>query len=151
MPLRIELGPHERIIIGDAAIRNGPRRATFIIETKTKILRERDVIFESEADTPCKRLYLALEEVYLANDPTDAEVRFMAQANDIMAAVPSTGPYIARIYALISDGSYFKALKEAKTLLAYEAELLALELPVPADGAADGGDAASAGIETREV
>lgn len=151
MPLRIELGPHERIIIGDAAIRNGPRRATFIIETKTKILRERDVIFESEADTPCKRLYLALEEVYLANDPSEAEVRFMAQANDIMAAVPSTGPYIARIYALINDGSHFKALKEAKTLLAYEAELLALAQSNQTEVSGDGADDASSTTEAREA
>lgn len=149
MPLRIELGPNERIIIGDAAIRNGPRRANFIIETKTKILRERDVIFESEADTPCKRLYLTLEEAYLATDPTESEVRFMAQANDIMAAVPSTGPFMARIYALMSEGSYFKALKEAKSLLAYEAELLA-RAQTNEHGAA-GDDAVAAEAEVRQA
>ena len=30
MPLKIELKPDERLIIGNAAIRNGPRRASFV-------------------------------------------------------------------------------------------------------------------------
>jgi flagellar protein FlbT len=137
MALHIELAPHERIIIGEAAIRNGSRRTKLTIETRAKVLRERDVIFESEADTPCKRLYLTLEEAYLATDPTEAENRFIAQANEVMAAVPSTGPYIARIYMKMNrtDGGYFHALKEAQALVAYEAELLRMEVePTRATG-----------------
>lgn len=128
MALRIELGPNERIIVGDAAIRNGPRRTRLIIETKAKILRERDVIFESEADTPCKRLYLTLEEGYLAADSAEAEARFTVQANEIMQAVPSMAPFIARIYLHMTgeDVDLYKALKEAKSLIAYEAELLTI-------------------------
>ena len=126
MPLRIELAPNERLIIGEASIRNGPRRAEFIIETKSKVLRERDIITESEADTPCKRLYVTLEAAYLSANPTEAEAQFMAQANEIMAAAPSTKPLIAEVFESMLNGDYYKALKRARKLLAYEQRLLAI-------------------------
>ena len=143
MPLRIELAPNERLIIGDASIRNGSRRAEFIIETKSKVLRERDIITESEADTPCKRLYVTLEAAYLSASPTEAETQFMAQANEIMAAAPSTAPLIAEVFDSMLRGDYYKALKRARKLLAHEEALLAIargevtpEVQAPIAGAA---------------
>ena len=123
MPLKIELKPFERLLIGNAAIRNGSRRASFVIETVTKFLRESDVITESEADTPCKRLYLTLTVMYLADDPAPAEDLFMAQANELMAAVPSTAPYIRDIHAEIETKNFYRALKRGKDLVQYEASL----------------------------
>ena len=141
MPLRIELAPNERLIIGDASIRNGSRRSEFIVETKSKVLRERDIITEGEADTPCKRLYFTLEAAYLSKDPAEAETVFMAQANEIMAAVPSTAPMIAEIFEAILTSNYYKALKRARKLVAYEERLLAIangevEAEAPAASAA---------------
>jgi len=143
MPLRIELAPNERLIIGEASIRNGSRRAEFIIETKSKVLRERDIITESEADTPCKRLYVTLEAAYLSASPTEAETQFMAQANEIMAAAPSTAPLIAEVFDSMLRGDYYKALKRARKLLAHEEALLAIargevtpEVQAPIAGAA---------------
>jgi flagellar protein FlbT len=126
MPLRIELAPNERLIIGDASIRNGPRRSEFIVETKSKVLRERDIITEGAADTPCKRLYFTLEAAYLSKDPGEAETLFMTQANEIMAAVPTTAPLIAEIFEAILTGNYYKALKRARHLVSYEERLLAI-------------------------
>lgn len=126
MPLRIELAPNERLIIGDASIRNGSRRAEFIVETQSKVLRERDIITESEADTPCKRLYVTLEAAYLSDNPLNAETQFMGQANEIMAAAPSTKPLIAEIFDSMLKGEYYKALKRARKLLAHEERLLTL-------------------------
>ena len=124
MPLRIELAPNERLILGDVAIRNGARRTEFIIETQTPVLRERDIIRESEADTPCKRLYVALEAAYLSSDPLLAEGQFMELANQMIAAAPSTAPAVARIFECLLKGDYYRALKRAKPLLAFEAEHL---------------------------
>ncbi|MFC6790250.1 flagellar biosynthesis repressor FlbT [Methylobacterium komagatae] len=126
MPLKIELKPDERLIIGNAAIRNGPRRSTFVIETNTKFLRESDIITESEADTPCKRLYFALTLMYLADDATLAENSFVEQANALMEAAPSMKPYIAAIYEQVQGGDLYRALKRGKDLLAYEAQLRSL-------------------------
>lgn len=123
MPLRIELKPLERCIIGGTAIRNGKRRSSFTVETATKFLREADIITEREATTPCKRLYLALEMLYLADDPVEPENAFVALANEIMAAVPTTRPYVLAIHNCLADRDYYRALKRAKDLVAYEASL----------------------------
>lgn len=123
MPLKIELKPFERLLIGNAAIRNGSRRASFVIETVTKFLRESDVITESEADTACKRLYLTLTVMYLADDPAPAEDLFVVQASELMAAVPSTAPFIRDIHAEIEARAFYRALKRGKELVQYEATL----------------------------
>lgn len=136
MPLRIELKPNERVIIGETSIRNGPRRSEFIIETQTKVLRERDIITESEADTPCKRLYVALEAAYLSHDPVLQEARFMALANDILKAAPSTAMPIADVFESVVAGDYYRALKRARRLLAVEAEILKRAASPPATAAA---------------
>jgi flagellar protein FlbT len=126
VPLKIELKPDERLIIGNAAIRNGARRASFVIETNTKFLRESDIITESDADTPCKRLYFALMLMYLADDARLAENSFVEQANALMDAAPSTKPYIAAIDEQIQAGDLYRALKRGKELVAYEAHLRGL-------------------------
>ena len=125
MPLRIELAPNERVIIGGVSLRNGPRRAEFVVETQTTILRQRDIITESQADTPAKRLYLTLETAYLSHDKAPAEAVFMAQANEMMRIRPDVAPAIADIFECLLGGDYYRALKRAKQLVAGEAEIVA--------------------------
>ena len=123
MPLRIELKPNERLIIGNAAIRNGDRRASFVLETNTKFLRESEIITESEADTPCKRLYVLLQVIYLVDKPFEAENQFTGLATRIMEAAPSMGPHIVAIHGELTEGRHYKALKLGRELIAYEREL----------------------------
>ena len=125
MPLKIELKPHERLIIGNAAIRNGERRASFVLETNTRFLRESEIITESEADTPCKRLYVLLQVMYLVDEPFEAETGFMALAVQVMQAAPSMAPRIAAIHDATSAGERYKALKLGRELIAYEETLRA--------------------------
>lgn len=125
MPLRIELKPNERLIIGPCAIRNGPRRTAFIVETDHKVLRESEILRESEADTPAKQIYVALQRAYVLDDPFDADTQFMGLAADVMAVAPSTRPYIAAIYERLTTGDRYRALKAARDLVAFEATMLA--------------------------
>ncbi len=125
MPLRIDLKPNERLIIGNAAIRNGDRRTSFVLETNTKFLRESDIITESEADTPCKKLYVLLQVMYLVDNPFEAENQFVALANQLMDAAPSLSPYIAAIDAVRASGDSYKSLKLGRELIAAEAALYA--------------------------
>ena len=123
MPLKIDLKPNERLIIGNAAIRNGERRASFVLETNTKFLRETEIITESDADTPCKQLYVLLQVMYLVDQPFEAENGFTALATEIMTAVPTTAPYIAAIHAATAAGKSYQALKLGRDLIAYEHDL----------------------------
>ena len=132
MPLKIELKPGERLLIGGAAIRNGPRRSSFVIETVTNFLRGGDIILESEADTACKRLYLTLTVLYLAEPTSEVEDLFVQQANALLAAAPSMAPYLRDIHDLLAGGERYRALKRCRDLIQYEQSLADL-LASPAD------------------
>jgi flagellar biosynthesis repressor protein FlbT len=127
MPLRVELAPQERLLVGRACIRNiGGRRADFVVETPTKVLRGRYLITAAEADTPCKRLHLAIEDIYLSDDPLERETAATALGTEIVRAVPSTAPYLAAIFTELFAGEFYKALKASRELVEYEAYLLDL-------------------------
>ena len=68
VPLRVELKPFERIVIGDIVLVNSGTRTSFLIDGDARILRERDTITAETANTPAKRLYLCLQTMYLKND-----------------------------------------------------------------------------------
>ncbi|KQP66164.1 flagellar biosynthesis repressor FlbT [Methylobacterium sp. Leaf112] len=134
MPLKIELKPFERLLIGGTAIRNGSRRSSFVIETVTNFLRESDIILESEADTACKRLYVTLTVLYLAEPTPEAEDIFVRQANALLEAVPTTAPYIRDIHEFVAARELYRALKRCKDLIQYEQSLSDRLAPPPATG-----------------
>ena len=68
MALKVELKPRERIIIGQVVIRNDEQRTRFFIEGDAPILREKDILTGASADTPAKKIYLAIQLMYLAQD-----------------------------------------------------------------------------------
>ncbi|MCF8128900.1 MAG: flagellar biosynthesis repressor FlbT, partial [Deltaproteobacteria bacterium] len=53
MPLKITLKPNERMIIDGAVIRNDSTTCDLIIENKVTLLREKDIMSEKGACTPC--------------------------------------------------------------------------------------------------
>ena len=68
VPLRVELKPFERIVIGETVLINSGTRTSFLIDGEAPILRERDTITAETANTPAKRLYLCVQTMYLKND-----------------------------------------------------------------------------------
>ena len=68
MPLKVELKPFERIIIGQSVVTNSDTRAKFLIDGKAPILREKDILTAETANTPVKRLYLCIQMMYLEDD-----------------------------------------------------------------------------------
>lgn len=124
MALKVEIKPGERIIVGEALIKNDGSRARLFIEGDAPILREKDIMRPDDADTPCKKIYLLIQMMYLADDPRDHHGLYFQIINDLQAAAPSTMIYLDEINNLILSGSYYKALKSAKKLISYEEELL---------------------------
>ena len=124
MALRIELKPGERILIGETVLVNGDQRTTFLVEGQAPILREKDILTASRADTPAKRIYLAVQLMYTSRDPRAHHDVYFSLVRDIVQAAPSTFPYVETINNRILTGDLYKALKEARNLIEYERELL---------------------------
>lgn len=124
MALQIELKPGERLILGNSIITNDDHRTKLRIEGNTPILREPDIMRTEEADTPCKRIYLVIQTMYLAPDASKFNDTYFELFGEIYAAAPSTMPYFDQINNQILTGSFYKALKKAKDLIAYEKELM---------------------------
>jgi flagellar protein FlbT len=124
MGLKVELKPGERLILGECLVTNGEQRTRLHIEGQAPILREKDIMLPAKADTPAKRIYLAVQLMYTSRDPRDQHDAYFALMRDLVQAAPSAWPHMAAISNHILAGEMYKALKIAKTLIAYEKELL---------------------------
>jgi flagellar protein FlbT len=125
MALKVELKPHERIIIGACVITNTDQRARLLIDgDKIPILREKDILTPETADTPAKLVYLAVQLMYISPDPQLNHGTYFNLVRDIVTAVPSAWPIIEGINNHILNGDLYRALKEARKLVVYEKKLL---------------------------
>jgi flagellar protein FlbT len=124
MSLKVELKPGERLIIGTAVIRNGDQRARLFIEGDAPILREKDILTAGTADTPAKKIYLAVQLMYLQQDLSAHNEFYFPLVQDFLSAAPSALPLIAEVNNRILSGDLYKALKAAKKLMSYEQELI---------------------------
>lgn len=125
MGLRLTLKPFERLIINGVSLRNGSKSADFLIETHCKFLRESEIIHESEADTPCKKLCVTLQVVYLSDHPAEAEDLFFKQASEILRLIPSSAPFLALIQNELAEKQFHRAIKVGKKLVEHEHKLVA--------------------------
>ena len=124
MALKVELKPNERIIIGTAVVRNGDQRTSLIIEGQAPILREKDILSPKTADTPGKLIYLAIQLMYIDGRVADNIGTYQKLMRDFQQAVPSATPMLTAVHNHILNAEFYKALKEARQLLAYERKLL---------------------------
>jgi flagellar protein FlbT len=124
MGLKVELKPNERVIVGESLITNGNQRTRLLIEGDAPILREKDIMTPAQADTPAKRIYLAVQLMYTARDPRDHHDTYFALMRDLVQAAPSAWGHVVEVSNHILAGEMYKALKSAKSLIAYEKGLL---------------------------
>ncbi|MEZ5839024.1 MAG: flagellar biosynthesis repressor FlbT [Hyphomicrobiales bacterium] len=124
MALKVELKPGERIILGESVITNDKQRTRLFIEGNAPILREKDILTAQTADSPAKRVYFAIQLMYLGGDISKLQKDYFALVMDIVRAAPSMLPIVDRINNAILTGSLYKALKEAKTLITHEKEII---------------------------
>ena len=88
MALKVELKPHERIIIGASVITNTDQRARLLIEgDRIPILREKDIMTPATADTPAKLVYLSVQLMYLSPDPVQHHPTYFNLVRDIMMKI----------------------------------------------------------------
>jgi flagellar protein FlbT len=140
MALKVELKPGERIIVGESVITNNDQRTRFLIEGTAPILRERDIMTAERADTPAKRIYLAIQLMYTSRDPRAHHEIYFELVREMLDAAPSVLPFIDVINNQILTGHMYKALKETAKLIVYEKGLL--DHASRGEGLRHGGEAA---------
>jgi flagellar protein FlbT len=70
VPLKFSLRPGEKVIVNGAVIGRGEEPGTFYLYNKANFLRGREVMKEEHADTNEKKLYLAIQLLYLFPEDT---------------------------------------------------------------------------------
>ena len=125
MSLKITLKPYEKFILGGAVITNGDAKSVFIVENDVPILREKDILSLEAADTPCRKIYFAIQLMYVDNkNLPDHHKTFWELVRDVVEAAPSTKPMLHEISEYIINDRYYRALKLTKTLIEYEREII---------------------------
>jgi flagellar protein FlbT len=125
MPLMLTLKPGERVILAGAVVKNGPAIAHLQIENQVPLLRQRDILTENQASTPCKKVYLVIQLMYIGDGLTSELAQlYWDLVRDVVAAAPSTNDLISQISAYIVKSDFYPALKVAKKLISYEEELM---------------------------
>ena len=99
---------------------------------------EKDILTADTANTPAKRIYLAVQLMYIEDDIATTQDTFFALINEFIAAVPSSAEIVNQINNEILTGQLYKALKASQRLIEYEQDLLshasARRPGLPADG-----------------
>ena len=141
MSLKVELKPHERLIVGNCVITNSDQRTRLFIDGKAPVLREKDILSVATADSPAKRVYFAVQLMYLDDDIEKLRRDYFALVTDLVRAAPSTTPIIDEINNEILTGQLYKALRAAKKLIQHEQDILsnaaARDAGLPVGGQAD--------------
>lgn len=124
MSLKLTLKPHEKVIIGGAVIHNGPSASHFSIENNVPILRQRDILTQDNATTPCRRIYMAIQLMYIdERNSTELHPVYWDLVKEVLEAAPSMKDLLSQVSQYILDGNFYQALKTARKLIQHEEEL----------------------------
>jgi len=125
MPLKLTLKPHERVVLGGAVVKNGASTCHFLIENNVPILRQADILSETQATTPCRKIYFIIQLMYI-DQAQNAELQpvYWSIVREVIEAAPSMKALISKTSQFIIDGKYYQALKTARKLIQYEEELV---------------------------
>lgn len=139
MALKVELKPGEKLLVGGCIITNSDQRTRLFIEGRAPILREKDILTADTANTPARRIYLAVQLMYISEDEDNRlHDNYMQLVEDFLAAAPSSISIVDQINNEILTGELYKALKVAQRLIEYEQDLLSHvstgRTGLPADG-----------------
>ncbi len=129
MSLRLRLKPHERIIIGNTVIENGPKSVSFLVHSTATILRERDILTDETATTPAKRIYFIVQLMYMSGsleESRNLHSEYFNLTKDFMTACPTETAIglISDIGNRILADDLYGATKACGKLVAYEQTIM---------------------------
>lgn len=124
MALKISLKPNEKMIFAGAVVQNSNCKCELIIENNVPILREKDILTEDDANTPCRRIYFVIQLMYIdEKNLINYHNMYWELVHDLVKAAPSLLYWIDQISEHIVSNRYYQALKLARYLIEYELEV----------------------------
>src|SRR5271167_2618110 len=111
MPLRVDLGPFEKLFIGKSVLTNGPDRTLFVLEGEGPVLRARDVLTSVSAVSAVEKLYRCVQQMYLEEDTQKYQGSYLALAAQTISEFPGCYADIEAADQLVQSGKYYKALR----------------------------------------
>jgi flagellar biosynthesis repressor protein FlbT len=127
MPLKLSLKPGEKFVLNGAVLANGDKRISLVIQNKACVLREKDIMQPQDANTPARRIYLAIMMMYLDGEASEEPYNeFALRMTEFMGAITNP-PILAACVDIsrdVAQGSYYKALISCRKLYEYEQERL---------------------------
>ena len=126
MALKITLKPNEKMIVGNAVMVNANgKNCDLLIENNVPILRQKDVMNEAEATSPCRRIYFVIQLMYIDEENiAEHQKRYWQLIHELIKAAPSMTPLIDQINEEIIANRFYQSLKLAKLLIDYEQEVV---------------------------
>ena len=127
MPLKLSLKPGEKFVLNGAVLANGDKRTSLVIQNKACVLREKDIMQPEGANTPARRIYLAIMMMYLDGETSHVPYNeFALRMTEFMGAL--TNPAIlatcVEISRDVAQAAYYKALISCRKLFDFEQERL---------------------------
>ena len=127
MALKITLKPFEKLIIGGAVIANGATRCAFSVENQVPILREKNILSESNATTTCRKIYYTIQLMYIDEHNLAAYHKtYWDLVKLLLQAAPGTLPLVDDASDCILKNDFYQALKAARKLIEYEDKAIEL-------------------------
>lgn len=125
MPLKITLKPGERMVVGGAVVSNGSiHKCDLLIHNEAPVLREKDILSEGDATTPCSCIYFTIQLIYIDHENRQVHVdKYWQQVGELLSAAPALTGLIDQISENIVNGKYYQALKLGGDLIDYEQEV----------------------------
>src|ERR1700722_17667055 len=127
MPLKLSLKPGEKFVLNGAVLANGDKRTSLVIQNKACVLREKDIMQPESANTPARRIYLAIMMMYLDGDVSEEPYNeFALRMTEFMGPVrtPSVMAACVDISRDVAQGAYYKGLIACRKLFDFEKERL---------------------------
>jgi len=117
VPLKFSLRPGEKVIVNGAVIGRGEEPGTFYLYNKANFLRGREVMKEESADCIEKKLYLAIQLLYLfPEDTAETKAKFDIVFEQAKAAQPEKLAELEHVARLVQEGDHYRALKQTAKL-----------------------------------
>jgi flagellar protein FlbT len=128
--LVLKLGPHERVMINGVVMENGDRRTRInILTPEANVLRLRDAIHPSEANTPVRRVAYVAQLVLAGEaDPEEGRrqvLRGIEQLSQVFVD-PESRAHLAAATEAAAEGRFYQAMRALKNLMPRETRLLAV-------------------------